>query len=201
MFEKPALRSSKSYKFNVDLIKFHYVYHFVTAVLDTGAHPNLSRNNLILTSLILLIRPAKTSLISAESAAFKMRVVTCVLIDFGEEVVGLMLGVASLRATNVTLRTVIIDKSIRPFELECRRSVRGIELPSPVLASSTDDTRSHICRIKAKGDNREVICEAAKVTTVPSSSEAVLTMTIRSVGIFIVETKHDLTVQTGLTAA
>lgn len=122
-FEKTTIFTSKCYKVDVRLIQSEEVHRNVTAVLDSGAGPNLVRQDVIPTSLIPLIKPIKTSVRSAGDTTFNVNGVIRLPIEFEREVINVVLGIAPILATKMILGTAFIDKPAKSIEPQrCRMS-------------------------------------------------------------------------------
>lgn len=92
----------------------------------------------------------------------------------------------------------MIDKSVKSVDPERRRDVPWTSQSDLIVSSLTDTITARIGPADTENDEVEAICEVAKMMTIPINSEAILTMTTKSEGTYMVEAKDELTVWTCL---
>lgn len=89
-----------------------------TAILETGASPNLIREDVLPPNSQAYVNPFKTSLKSAGNTTFSVKGVVQLQVDIGGNIVSKLFGMALVLAIEAILGTALTDKyimRIKPF--------------------------------------------------------------------------------------
>lgn len=102
------------------------VSKLVTAILDTGAGPNLIREDVLSTAWLKKIQPIRSNLRAASDTTFTVEGIVRLTIEIGGHVSSTVFGVAPKLATKMILGMAFVNNEISRMETRTDELYQGV---------------------------------------------------------------------------